>query len=91
MIMAASMLGACASDIIAIKSTPAGATVTVDGYGECETPCRIQLLSPVMATVAKAGYDAKRYRLIPGQTSLLVELELAAPAGNVESGSLPPL
>ena len=55
-LIAASMLGACASDIIAIKSTPAGATVTVDGYGECETPCRIQLLSPVMATVAKAAH-----------------------------------
>ncbi len=85
------LLGACAGDIISIKSAPKGATVTVAGYGECETPCRIQLRGPVMATVAKAGYDAKRYRLIPGQTSLLVELELAAPSGTVETGGLPPL
>jgi PEGA domain-containing protein len=72
-------------------STPSGATVTIDGYGACETPCTVKLDGYRKVTVAKAGYKAQRFGVKPGGAPVNVILELAAPAGVVDSETLPDL
>lgn len=74
-----------------ITSTPSGATVTIDGYGECETPCTVKLDTYRRITVAKAGYKAQRFGIEPGRQPVVVILELAAPAGDVDAETLPDL
>ncbi len=72
-------------------STPSGATVTIDGYGACETPCTVKLDGDRKVTVAKAGYKAQRFGVKPGGAPVNVILELAAPAGVVDAETLPDL
>jgi PEGA domain len=72
-------------------SMPSGATVTIDGYGACETPCSVKLDGYRKVTVAKAGYKAQRFGVNPGGAPVNVILELAAPAGVVDSETLPDL
>ena len=74
-----------------IKSDPPGALVTVEGFGECETPCRITLDTRREVTVAKAGYKAQRFGITPGGRSVMVVLELAAPTDDVDAIALPEL
>ena len=74
-----------------IVSDPAGAIVTVEGFGECDTPCTIALDAPRMVTVAKTGYKPQRFQIRPGKSRVDVTLELVAPTENVETNSLPEL
>jgi PEGA domain len=73
------------------SSTPSGATVTIDGYGACETPCTVKLDGYRKVTVAKAGYKAQRFGVKSGGAPVNVILELAAPAGVVDAETLPDL
>lgn len=77
--------------ITLVTTDPAGALVRVEGFGECEAPCTIELDAPRNLTVAKAGYQTQRMVLPPGVRKLDVKLELAAPTKGVDSGDLPEL
>jgi PEGA domain-containing protein len=72
-------------------SMPSGATVTIDGYGACETPCTVKLDGYRKVTVAKAGYKAQRFGVKPGGSTVKVILKLAAPVGVVDAEVLPDL
>ncbi|MEL7490013.1 MAG: hypothetical protein AAGJ73_04775 [Pseudomonadota bacterium] len=79
------------SGVTRLTSTPPGATATIGAYGECETPCTAQIVSPVKITFAKIGYKPQSLSVAPGRKSVAVELELAAPTENVEETALPEL
>jgi len=73
-----------------IRTNPPGALVTIDGYGECETPCTVKLDEPRYARIAKAGYVAKTYLIEPGRGPIeLPPLELAAASDDVDTTGLP--
>ncbi len=74
-----------------INSTPPGATVTVAGFGECETPCEIKLDDRRVVVVAKAGYKPQRFLIAPEGPTVEVILQLAAPTGDVDAEDLPDL
>ncbi|OFW99036.1 MAG: hypothetical protein A3E78_00565 [Alphaproteobacteria bacterium RIFCSPHIGHO2_12_FULL_63_12] len=74
-----------------VTTTPAGARVTVEGFGECETPCTIEIDKPRNITIAKAGFDTQKFVLLPGRKKLDVVLKLSAPTTGVDSGELPEL
>ncbi len=86
---------ACATDkgpkITLVETDPPGAFVQVEGFGSCETPCRIELDAPRNLTIAKAGYDARRLVLQPGTKTLSVKMSLSAPTTGVEAEPLPEL
>ena len=89
------LLSACATakgpTITLVETDPPGALVQVEGFGECESPCRIELDAPRTLTIAKAGYDAQRLTLEPGKKRLQVNLKLSAPTTDVEEAALPEL
>lgn len=72
-----------------INTIPAGAKLTVSGYGECETPCSVALDQPRRATIAKAGFIKQDVILQPGRGDLTFELSLAAPTSDVDATALP--
>lgn len=72
-----------------IVSEPPGALVTVEGFGECETPCTVQLDARRNVIVAKAGYKAQRFVIAPDGPPVNVILELAAPTDDVDAETLP--
>lgn len=74
-----------------VSSVPAGALVTVEGFGECETPCTIEIDKPRNITVARAGYEPQRFVLSLGQRTLKVELQLSAVSTGVDAAELPEL
>ena len=74
-----------------LTTTPPGATATIGAYGECETPCTAQVVSPVTITFAKIGYTPQTIRVEPGRRAVAVDLELAAPTEAVEETGLPEL
>ena len=78
-------------DQIDIETTPPGATVTLEGYGECETPCSIEIGQTRRVTVAKAGYKPVRLSVPPNSRDISILLELAAPTEEIDSTSLPDL
>ncbi len=78
-------------NVISIDSVPPGALVTVEGAGECETPCTIQLESARRVTVAKAGYKSVRIMMEPDANDVIVALSLAAPTEDVDAVALPDL
>ncbi len=82
---------ATSGSIRTFNSTPPGATVTIEGFGTCETPCKVKLDGYRDVTVAKAGYKAQRFGVQPGDAPVNVILELAAPAGDVDAETLPDL
>ncbi|GAB4522956.1 MAG: hypothetical protein Kow00133_10760 [Amphiplicatus sp.] len=90
---AALSAGACATTpgVVEIVSEPPGALVTVEGYGECQTPCTIGLDGPRDVTVAKAGFLPKRFAVAPGAGRVKVALDLAAPTEKVDEEALPDL
>lgn len=86
-----SALSGCASGSVqTIDSMPLGATVTIDGFGQCETPCTVKVDRPRIFTIAKAGYRAQRHEIKPGR-DLTIIMELAAPSGDVDAAPLPDL
>lgn len=85
---------ACATTgpaIALVETDPPGALVQVEGFGECEAPCTIELDAPRNLTIAKAGYDAQRLTLEPGKKRLQIKLKLSAPTTDVEEEELPEL
>jgi len=97
MLLALSVLyvTACATTngpkITLVETDPPGALVRVEGFGECEAPCRIELDAPRNLTIAKAGYDAQRIVLRPGTKRLTVIMKLSAPTTVVDEAALPEL
>jgi hypothetical protein len=77
------------SSMLLVQTDPAGALLTIDGVGECETPCRIRLDGPKKAKIAKAGFVAKDYMLSPGKSEVTIPLELAAASDDVDATALP--
>ena len=77
--------------LVAIETDPPGATVTVGGYGECETPCTVEVSGPQPATIAKAGFKKQDVTLSPDERRLRVTLEFAAPTEDVDATALPDL
>ena len=84
-------LGGGGNTVTLIDSKPPGALVRVEGFGECETPCRVEIEKPRMVTVAKAGFNAQRFQIVPKRKRVDVILELVAPTTNVDSTELPDL
>lgn len=76
-------------DMLKINTTPPGALVTVDGAGQCETPCTIKLDRPRRAKIAKAGFISLDVMLSPSRRSVTVPLELAAASADVDAEALP--
>ncbi|MEK7264875.1 MAG: PEGA domain-containing protein [Pseudomonadota bacterium] len=98
--MAAVTLGGCQTlsfgerertTLTTVTTTPAGARVTVEGFGECETPCTIEIDKPRNITIAKAGFDTQKFVLLPGRKKLDVVLKLSAPTTGVDAEELPEL
>jgi hypothetical protein len=79
------------SSVTTIDSDPTDAHVTVEGYGECDTPCTVGHDVDRMVTVAKAGYKPQRFVIKPGSKRVRVVLEKSAPTKDVESITLPEL
>ncbi len=95
MIAAAFSVAACATtkgpQIVEVQTDPAGALVRVEGFGDCESPCRIEIDAPRNLTIAKAGYDAERIVIKPGDKTVRLKLKLAAPTTTVDQQALPEL
>jgi hypothetical protein len=82
--------GAGVKPTIALISTvPPGALVTVEGFGECQSPCTVELDAPRNVTIAKAGYNPHRFVLTPGKKKVEITLELSAPTTDVDAETLP--
>lgn len=77
--------------MVTIISEPGDALVTVDGFGECQTPCTVEIDKPRTVTVAKAGYDQQKLTLQPGKRQIIVRLALSAPTTGVDETQLPEL
>lgn len=94
-IVAALSLAACATAkgprIVLVETDPAGALVRVEGFGECESPCRIEVDAPRALTIGKAGYEAQRIVITPGDRTVRLTLKLAAPTTTVDQQKLPDL
>ena len=94
-LLIAQFVSACAttsgSTITLVETDPPGALVRVEGFGECEAPCTIELDAPRSLTIAKAGYDAQRLTLEPGTKRVQIKLNLSAPTTSVEEEALPEL
>lgn len=90
--LAALPLSGClttSGEVSQINSTPPGALVSVNGVGECETPCTVELNQLRRVTIAKAGYKPFRFVLPPDGRDISVELELVAPTEDVDAVALP--
>ncbi len=74
-----------------IRSAPTGALITIDGFGECETPCKIKLDRKRRIQIAKAGYVTRYVDVEPGGGSITIPLDLAAPTEEVDTETLPDL
>lgn len=74
-----------------IRSAPSGALVTIAGFGECETPCKLKLDRTRRITIAKAGYKPRLVDIEPTGGPVTIPLELAAPTEEVDTQSLPDL
>lgn len=83
--------GSNGATLTLVSTEPAGAVVQVEGFGECETPCTIEIDKPRNIIIAKAGYNPQRLVLQPGQRKLNVALELSAPTTEVDEAELPEL
>lgn len=84
-------LGGGGNTLALVSSEPPGALVRVEGFGECVTPCTIEIDAPRNITVAKAGYNPQRLVLQPGKKKVNVVLELSAPTTGVDETELPDL
>ena len=79
------------SSTMLVNTDPPGALVTIEGFGECESPCTVRLDAPRKARVAKAGFLSKTYVLSPGSREVTIPLELAAASDDVDTTTLPDL
>jgi hypothetical protein len=83
--------GGAKPTIALISTVPPGALVTVEGFGECQSPCTVELDAPRNVTIAKAGYNPHRFVLTPGKKKVEITLELSAPTTDVDETELPEL
>lgn len=83
--------GTRGTTITTVASIPPGALVTVEGFGNCVTPCTVEIDKPRNITVAKAGFDAQKLVLLPGRKKVEVELKLSAPTTGVDEAQMPEL
>ena len=88
------LLGGCVTtggggSVRQVITTPPGALLTIDGVGECETPCSVKLDGPRQARIAKAGFITVTIVLTPGRKAITVPLELAAASESVDTQALP--
>ena len=74
-----------------IRTLPTGALITIDGFGECETPCTIKLDRKRRVRFAKAGYVTRYVDVEPSGGPVTVPLELAAASEDVDTTPLPDL
>lgn len=79
------------AQLTVIETTPPGARVNVEGYGECVAPCSIEHDAPRRVTIAKVGFRKQTIVINPGDRRVRIDLELAAPSGEVVADDLPPL
>ena len=92
MILVSNSLMGCmltSGNISEINTLPSGALVTVEGLGQCETPCTLELEQRRLLTIAKAGYKPVRIMLKPNGKNVSIELQLAAPTKDVDTVALP--
>ncbi len=89
------LLAGCAtvgtpSRIVTVETTPTDALIRVEGFGECASPCAIEIDAPRRLSIAKAGFKPVTVDLSPTNRArtISVPLELAAPTEAVEAGSL---
>lgn len=74
-----------------IITVPDAASVTIEGFGTCQSPCRMTHDVPRTVTIAKAGFIKQSFVVKPGAGKVRVQLELAAPSEDVEATALPEL
>ncbi len=84
-------LGGGSSSTLLVNTSPPGALVSIDSYGECESPCTVRLDRPRQARIAKAGFISATVTLAPGRKSVTIPLELAAASDDVDAVALPDL
>lgn len=77
--------------LVRVETTPSGALLSIAGFGECETPCTIEIDREREAQIAKAGFHPKKIVLKPGAKTFAVTLELAAPTTAVDESAIPEL
>lgn len=70
---------------------PPDATITVDGFGECASPCTVKLDQRRTIRIARIGYLPQKFDIAPGNDPVFVTLELAAPSQDVDETELPQL
>lgn len=91
----AALLGGCVTtgggNVLMVNTDPQGALLTIDGIGECETPCSVKLDEPRQARIAKAGFVTLGVLLKPGSKPLTIPLDLAAASTDVDAEALPEL
>lgn len=74
-----------------VSTTPPDARVQIIGFGECQSPCTVEIDQPRDIVIAKAGYNPVRMTLQPGKKSVDVTLQLSAPSTGVDEDALPDL
>ena len=89
LLLVAACQSAPSTSIVRVETTPAGAVLSIAGFGECETPCTIAVDREREAQIAKAGFKPQTVVLKPGAKTLAVALELAAPTTAVDETGMP--
>jgi hypothetical protein len=89
LLLAAACQTAPTTTIVRVETTPAGAVLSIAGFGECETPCTIEVDREREAQIAKAGFKPQTVLLKPGAKTLAVTLDLAAPTTAVDETGIP--
>ena len=74
-----------------VRSAPSGALVTIAGFGECTTPCKLKLDKKRRIQIAKAGYVTRYVDVEPDGAAITIPLDLAAPTEDVDTTTLPDL
>jgi hypothetical protein len=77
--------------LVRVETTPPGAVLRIADFGECETPCTIEIDRERAATIAKAGFEPATIVLKPGGRAVSLTLDLAAPTEAVDATALPDL
>lgn len=90
LIFAGCATGGRSNRIVTIETAPPDALVRVEGFGECTSPCAIEIDAARRVFIAKAGFKPVTIDLSPTSRAkaIAVPLELAAPTEAVEAGSL---
>ena len=85
---AASACQTFGDDNVEITTEPPGALVRIEGFGECDSPCTVEVDKPRQVTIAKAGYEAEKLSIEPGK-DVNLKMKLVAPTKNVDASEMP--